>query len=119
MYRIILESPYGSDDPRIVNRNVRYARLCLRDALLRNQSPLASHLLYTQPGVLDDKVASERKLGIAAGHAWMEFADAVVVYENLGLTPGMEQGVKAALALSRPVIVTGLARSAMQGIHLA
>src|SRR4029077_21043205 len=31
--------------------------------------PFASHLLDTQPGVLDDQVPDERRLGIAAGLA--------------------------------------------------
>ncbi len=50
MEAVILESPYGGT-PEEVERNVKYARACLRDCLLRGEAPFASHLLYTQPGV--------------------------------------------------------------------
>ena len=65
MRLVIVESPYAGD----VEENVRYARACLADCLARGEAPFASHLLYTQPGVLDDDVPGERALGIAAGFA--------------------------------------------------
>jgi len=66
MRRVVLESPYaGNFIQRWLNR--RYARRCMRDCLRRGESPFASHLLYTQPGVLRDTVALERRLGIEAG----------------------------------------------------
>jgi hypothetical protein len=46
MRRVIIESPYSGD----VETNVAYARAALRDCLSRGEAPLASHLLYTQPG---------------------------------------------------------------------
>ena len=58
---VILESPYFADTEDGVEQNVKYARQCLRDSLLRGEAPLASHLLYTQPGVLDDRVPDERE----------------------------------------------------------
>lgn len=76
MRRVILESPYGGD----VEANVAYARRCLGDCLRRGESPIASHLLFTQKGVLDDLVPEERALGIAAGLAWRFQADASVFY---------------------------------------
>lgn len=63
---VIVESPYAGD----VDANVTYARRALRDCLERGEAPIASHLLYTQPGVLDDTVPEQRALGIAAGLAW-------------------------------------------------
>ena len=53
---VIVESPYAGD----VERNERYARACIRDCLLRGEAPFASHLLYTQAGVLDDTIKEER-----------------------------------------------------------
>ncbi len=50
MRRAIIESPFAGD----VERNVRYARAAMRDCLMRRETPYASHLLYTQEGVLDD-----------------------------------------------------------------
>jgi hypothetical protein len=54
---VILESSYAGD----IEANVEYARRCVRDALARGEAPIASHLLYTQPGVLRDAVPEERQ----------------------------------------------------------
>ena len=70
MKRVIIESPYAGD----VERNLRYARAAMKDCLHRGEAPYASHLLYTQEGVLDDDVPGERKLGISAGLSWGKIA---------------------------------------------
>lgn len=101
---VILESPYAGD----VERNVAYARRALADSLRRGEAPIASHLLYTQPGVLDDTVPAERRLGIDAGLAWGRVADATVMYADLGITPGMQQGIDRAAAEGRVVEVRHL-----------
>lgn len=90
--RVIVESPYAGD----VEANVDFARACVRDSLQRGEAPIASHLLYTQPGILDDDVPAERQMGIAAGLAWLAVADASVVYVDRGVTQGMRYGIKAA-----------------------
>ncbi len=99
MRRVILESPYAGD----VEGNIIYARRCLKDSLDRGEAPIASHLLYTQPGVLLDSVTQERKKGIDAGLEWMRVAEAVVVYKDLGLSPGMISAVAHAEWLGIPV----------------
>ena len=73
MRRIILESSFAGD----VGANVDYARRCVRDSIARGDAPIASHLLFTQPGILDDGLEGERELGIAAGLAWYSVAEAV------------------------------------------
>lgn len=100
---VIVESPYGSDDPTILDRNIAYARHALHDCIMRGEAPFASHLLYTQPSVLDDSNPVERALGIEAGLAWGEFAELTAVYSDLGLTRGMNQGIARALAAGRRV----------------
>lgn len=104
MRRVILESPFAGD----VERNIRYARACVRDSLLRGEAPIASHLLYTQPGILNDDIPSERQRGIDAGLAWCEVADASVVYVDYGMSKGMEYGIKAAKEAGRPVEIRHL-----------
>ena len=89
---VVIESPYAGD----VERNLIYARACMSDCLLRGEQPFASHLLYTQPGILSDHVPEERALGIEAGFAWGEHAKAVIVYTDLGITGGMKLGIQAA-----------------------
>ena len=94
MKRVVIESPYAGN----VEQNVKYARACLRDALKRGEAPLASHLLYTQEGVLDDNLLDERALGISAGFEWLESAELQVFYTDYGWSPGMllakEDGIK-------------------------
>lgn len=63
---VIIESPYAGD----VLRNVSYARAAVRDSVLRGEAPIASHLLFTQAGVLQDDIENERAMGIEAGLAW-------------------------------------------------
>lgn len=102
MKRVILESPYASSSRwrlvAMVQRwlNRRYARACVRDSLLRGEAPIASHLLYTQRGILRDEVPAERQHGIDAGLAWRAVADATVVYFDRGISAGMHYGIKAA-----------------------
>lgn len=59
------------------------------DSLQRGERPFASHLLYTQTGILDDTKPEERKFGIEAGFAWWECADMVVFYLDYGVSAGM------------------------------
>lgn len=99
MRLVILESPYAGD----VERNIAYARRCVRDALTRGEAPIASHLLYTQDGILNDDVPAERSLGINAGLAWRAVAQASVVYVDHGISKGMEYGIEAAKAAGIPV----------------
>lgn len=97
MRRVVLESPYAGD----IATNEAYARAALFDSLGRGEAPIASHLLYTQ--VLNDDVPGQRKLGIAAGLAWAEYADATVVYIDLGISAGMLHGINDAVKYDRPV----------------
>lgn len=90
MKRVILESPFAGDEAR----NRAYAQEAMLDALRRGEAPMVSHLLYTQ--VLRDHLHEERALGIAAGHAWMQAADACVIYTDLGVSSGMQIGFNLA-----------------------
>lgn len=99
MRLVILESPFAGD----VEANIEYARACVHDSLSRGEAPIASHLLYTQPGVLDDDDPTERQWGIDAGLAWKAVAHGSVVYTDRGVSKGMEYGIKAALAAGIPV----------------
>jgi hypothetical protein len=105
MRRVILESPYAGN----VEENVAYARAAVRDSLLRGEAPIASHLLYSQPGILNDDASDERQLGIEAGLAWRYAADATVVYQDLGISPGMRHGILAAASAGIPVEYRNLA----------
>lgn len=85
MKRVLLESPFAGD----VERNIAYARACIKDSLNRGEAPIASHLLYTQQGILNDDIPSERIQGIDAGLAWKDVAELHVFYVDYGYTEGM------------------------------
>lgn len=97
---VIIESPYAGD----IERNIAYARACLRDSLMRGEAPYASHLLYTQPGVLDDREPIERELGIFAGQSFHFVCARVAVYHDLGITDGMRSGINRAMSINKPVV---------------
>jgi len=99
MKRVILESPYAGD----IEKNIEYGRACLRDSIMRGEAPIASHLLLTQPKVLDDSNPAERKVGIEAGLAWGEVSDGTVVYEDYGISNGMVYGINRAICAGKPV----------------
>lgn len=99
MKRVILESPYAGD----IATNERYARACMHDCLIRGEAPFASHLLYTQPGILRDDITNERELGIDAGLVWGAAAEATVVYLDRGVSKGMKLGIENAKLAGRPI----------------
>lgn len=99
MRLVLIESPYAGN----VARNIEYARAAMRDCLMRGEAPFASHLLYTQDGVLNDDIPAQRRLGIEAGLAWGRMADATVVYDDLGISSGMKAGIARAVSRGRKV----------------
>jgi hypothetical protein len=99
---VIIESPYAGD----VAGNVAYARRCLLDSLNRGESPMASHLLYTQ--VLDDMVPHLRQQGLQAAERWYHVADLVAVYLDRGFSRGMTAGLRLANRLGKPVVYRSL-----------
>lgn len=94
---VIVESPYAGDIPT----NIAYARACLRDCLLRGEAPFASHLLYTQPGVLCDENPAERAVGITRGFAFHEITALRAFYTDLGWSRGMLAAQAEALRCGR------------------
>lgn len=90
----IIESPFRADTEAEHERNLIYLDLCLRDSILRGESPYASHKLL--PGALDEETPSERDLGIRCGYAWWRAASVVAFYTDLGWSPGMMNAYKRA-----------------------
>lgn len=112
MRRVIVETPYrryriaALDDDHL---NLRYLRAAMRDSFARGEAPFASHALYAQTGILNDDDDAERRLGMLAGFAWGEAAEATVVYVDLGISAGMQEGIKRARRCGRPVEQRSLA----------
>lgn len=99
MKKVIIESPYAGD----IERNITYARMCMKDSFNRGEAPFASHLLYTQEGILNDGVKQERDLGIDAGLEWGKLAELTAVYIDYGITSGMQYGIENAYRHDRVV----------------
>lgn len=88
---VIVESPYAGD----IKNNIMYARKCLRHSLGLGEAPVASHLLYTQAGILKDEVPEEREMGIMAGLQWKEIPESLTVfYIDRGVSEGMKIALK-------------------------
>lgn len=104
MKLIILESPYAGE----VELNLAYARRALHHCLTLGEAPIASHLLYTQPGVLDDTDSTERAWGIQAGLEWLRVCDLQVFYTDLGWSSGMRHAWAIGAAMRIPYDIRGL-----------
>ena len=115
MRRVVIESPFAGE----VSANLRYLRAAMRDCLQRGEAPFASHGLYTQHGVLDDRVPAERELGIAAGFVWRDVAEATVVYTDRGTSAGMTCGIADAIKKGRPIEYRTLPTWIMAALMLA
>lgn len=114
---VVIESPYaarkGAEFPSVERAgNIAYARQAVRDSVLRGEAPAASHLLLTQPGILDDAIPEQRELGIEAGLAWLEVASFQAVYVDRGISTGMLLGIGRAFDIGISVI----ARSVELGV---
>jgi hypothetical protein len=99
MRNVIIESPYAGD----VKENLKYARECVRDSLMRGESPIASHLLYTQEGILNDEIKEERTFGINAGLSWLEVADVHVFYIDKGMSEGMKIAMDRSMTMGKSI----------------
>jgi len=86
-----------------MEQHKEYAKACMRDSIWRGEAPYASHLLYAQPGILDDLIPAEREYGIEAGLAWGDRADLTAVYTDLGISGGMQRGIERAQKAGRPI----------------
>jgi|SRR5262245_30602406 len=96
MLRVMVESPYRAETTEGIARNVDYARRAMRHSLDLGEAPFASHLLYTQPNILDDTEPKERERGLQCCYEWMAVADRVAFYVDLGWSQGMISALKIA-----------------------
>ena len=98
---MIVESPFRATLERTVEQHKLYLTHALRDCVLRGESPYASHGLLIES--LDDDDPVERALGMKCGWAWAEKADAVVVYVDFGLSPGMRESISIYKKMGLPI----------------
>lgn len=99
MKLVVIESPFAGDVPA----NIAYGKRCIHDCLARGEAPYASHLFFTQDGILNDDIPGERELGMEAGFAWGDAAELTVVYMDRGISNGMLAGIARAEKAGRTV----------------
>lgn len=97
MKLVVIESPLSAPTREGIEKNKIYARRAMFDSLKRGEAPYASHLLFDQPGLLDDQEPTERRLGMKASFAWGRKADLIAVYADHGISEGMRRGIERAL----------------------
>jgi len=105
---VVIESPFKGKNYSETEINILYARACIHDSLLNGEYPYASHLFYTQNGILNDKIEGERMLGINAGIAWGKLAKKRIVYQDRGISRGMKYGIEAAKKEGQEVVYRNL-----------
>jgi hypothetical protein len=108
---VVIESPFAGPTAIVRHDNLAYARRAVKDSLDRGEAPIASHLLYTQPGILDDNVPEERTKGIDAGLAWLDAASYQAVYLDRGISLGMLYAIQKAREAERRTILRTIERS--------
>jgi hypothetical protein len=101
--RVYVESPFKGANWEETRKNVLYARLAVNDCLSKGEAPFASHLFYTQTGILDDTIEDERTMGILSGFAWGLSADLRALYVDFGISRGMEYGIEQAQELGQKI----------------
>lgn len=106
MKLVVIESPFAGE----VKLNLVYARRCVLDSLRRGEAPYASHLFFTQEGILDDDKLEERDLGIRAGFMWGEMAVLRAFYIDRGISRGMILGHREAQRIGQAWEVRALDR---------
>jgi hypothetical protein len=119
MRLVVIESPYAGATDEETEVNLTYLRAALHDCLMRGEAPYASHAIFPQPGVLNDKVPEERKLGIEAGFRWASLAEASVFYVDRGWSRGMLGALKEAHDKGRSIEVRRLGIEHGEGSSLA
>jgi hypothetical protein len=94
---VIIESPFRGD----TERNTLYARRAMLDCIIRGEAPLCFHLLY--PQCLKDADAFERELGFRLSFKWHALADLLVVYQDYGISGGMNIAISKWQRLDAPI----------------
>jgi len=97
MLCVFICSPYRAANSGTHLRNTDYARQAMFDSFARAEAPFVPHILY--PQILNDDDEVDHNLAIAAANAWMEMADTLAVYEDLGISAGMAAEIKLAQEL--------------------
>lgn len=94
--KVYIVSRYAGDVENNVASAIRYCRFTIN----KKKMPIATHLLY--PQIVDDNNPDEREIGTMYGLALLALCDEVWCFGET-LSPGMEQEIKEAKRLGKPI----------------
>lgn len=87
-----------------IEKNVDDAIKACKYLIGKNKQPIASHLLYPQILGVGDKDMESRTLGLMYGLSLLAMCDEVYCFETKsGLSAGMEQEIREAKRLGKPI----------------
>lgn len=98
--RILVCSPYGTNSADWDNHTALARSICVA-VIEAGGAPLAPHLHYTQ--FLNDLNKSDREVGLECASAWLDVADAMLVYVAKGISDGMRREMREARTLGKKV----------------
>ena len=98
--KVYVVSKYAGD----IDKNVADAIKACRYLISKKKQPIASHLMYPAILGVGDTDMESRTLGIMYGLSLLAMCDEVYVFETeSGLSEGMEQEVREAKKLGKPI----------------
>lgn len=92
--RVVIEVPHGAD--------AGYERAAFLDSVARGEAPISATALHGQDAELSPVDARRIR------EVWGRFSEATVVYDDLGVTPGMQTAIDDARLSGRDVEVRRL-----------
>lgn len=97
---IYICSPFRAGNQAVQDRNVECARRMCLLAMQRGHVPVAPHLMY--PGVLDDRIQAQRRMGLDTALSLLERCDEVWAL-RVAPTEGMRAELEHAVNCRIPV----------------
>jgi hypothetical protein len=98
---VIIECPYGTEDPSMRDKYALYAKKCLQDSLKRGEAPFAGQLFYAK--LLNDRVQAEKDVGLISHLSWIPVADLIAVYIDMGLSSSMQIAINVAMIKNKRI----------------
>lgn len=103
---IFVCSPFRATATRSLGQHIDYAKAACRAVFEEGDHPFAPHLLY--PSFLNDHNADHRRWGIEAGLTILSACDQLSVFNELGVSSGMQQEIDFATQRTIPVVFRNL-----------
>lgn len=97
----VILSPFMAEDPSRANAMARYAKRCVQDSLLKNEAPVASHYFYYE--VLNSNLSIERDIGLQSQLTWVQHAELIAVYIDMGITQAMDLAINVAKLANKKI----------------